>query len=94
MRLEADFGSLHRAVRAMGAEHVEVRDVVGAYITDREPVDWELPEGIEVDVDDIQAIRGLLSYKDRHVLLYIQDHTWNADGVLSGHHVGNKYHVA
>ena len=94
MRLEADFGPLHRAVRAMGAEHVEVRDVVGSYRTDREPVDWELPEGIEVDVDDIRAIRGLLSYKDRHVLLYIQDHTWNADDVLSGQHVGNKYHVA
>ena len=94
MRLKTDFGLLHRAVRAMGAEHVRVQDLVGASVAGREPVDWELPAGIEVDIDDILAVRGLLSYKNRHVLLYIQDHGWNAGEVLSGGRDGNKYHVA
>ena len=94
MRLETDFSLLRDAVRRMGAEGVPVEELIGASEKARERVDVELPEGIEVDIDEIQIVQKLLSYKDRQVLLYIQDHGWNAGEVLSGRRDGNKYHVA
>ena len=94
MRLEIDFSLLHRAVRRMGAEHVRVEDPVDVSEEVREPVDWKLPEGIEVKIDEVQTVQKLLSYKGRHVLLYIQDHGRKVGDVLSGKRDGNKYHVA
>lgn len=94
MRLDADFSLLRRAVSAMGAEHIQVHDPVSVAAQGRERIDWELPEGIEVDIDDIETLQGLLTYQKRHVLLYIQDHGWNVAEVLAGRHDGRKFHVA
>ncbi len=94
MRLDADFSLLRRAVVQMGADHVQVHDPVSGAAHGREPVDWELPEGIEVKIDDIETLQGLLTYQNRHVLLYIQDHGWNVAEVLAGRHDGRKFHVA
>ena len=94
MRIEVDLSLLHRAVQIMGAQDVQVSDLVSAATEARRPVDWRLPEGIEVDIKEIAAVQGLLSYQNRHVLLYIQDHGWNVDEVLSGDKDGRKFHVA
>ena len=78
----------------MGAQDIQVHDPVSASAQGREPVDWELPEGIEVDIDDIETLQGLLTYQNRHVLLYIQDHGWNVEEVLAGRKDGRKFHVS
>ena len=77
----------------MGAEDVVVPKFGGG-AGRREPIDWELPEGVEVDLADIAVNQGLINIQGRHVLLYIQDHGWNADAVLAGERDGKKFHVA
>ena len=94
MRLDADFSLLRRAVVKMGAQDIQVHDPVIALAHARERIDWELPEGIEVDIDDIETLQGLLTYQNRHVLLYIQDHGWDVEEVLAGRKEGRKFHVA
>ena len=93
MRIEAGFNLLRRAVECMGAEDV----VVPQFTRDAEPwerIDKQLPDGVEIDLADIAVDQGLLSVQGRHVLLYIQDHGWNAGAVLAGERDGRKFHVA
>ena len=56
MRLDADFSLLRRAVVQMGADHIQAHDPVSAAAQGRETVDWELPEGIEVDIEAAQRL--------------------------------------
>jgi len=47
-----------------------------------------------VDIDEVEPINGVLSYKGRQILLYIPDHVWNVEAALEDGRVGNKYHIA
>lgn len=89
-----DFGALHEAVRAMGAKLHDIK-LTTAALPPLDPIDTELRRGIQVSIKDL-TIRenGLLSYKNRHVLLYIQDHAWNVPAVMSDGAQGKKYHLA
>jgi len=95
MPLTVNFSALLAAVRQMGAEQIEpplIRPLGAA------PPDWidvALSEtGIDVILKDVNTDTGLLAYKGRQVLLYIQDHGRQIRNVLKDGSQGKKYHVA
>lgn len=92
MKVIINFNSLHKAVRKMGATK---RDFyLESNLAPVDPIDTRLLEGIEVEIDDIETLsNGLLSYKGRQVLLYIQDHAWNFPKAMKDGAKGKKYHV-
>lgn len=60
-----------------------------------EPIDIQLQGGVEVTLQDIESNDGLLSYKGRHVILYIRDHAYRVvDAILDPAKSGKKFHVA
>jgi len=92
MRLEVSFAGLHAKVQQMGAQKREF--ALDLHHTNIDPIDQALIKGLEVDLKDVESSNGLLSYKGRQVLLYIQDHGGRVSEVLSGEATGNKYHVS
>ena len=50
--------------------------------------------GIEIQLADLKANQGLLSFRGRQVLLFIPDHSFRIKQVLENPSGGNKYHVA
>ena len=91
MKLTVDLSELFAAANRMGPPVDDfVLDVVS------EPwVDQLGTEGIELgDFSELEIQDGLLSYRGRQVLLYIQDHGQNAQKVLLEPEAGRKYHVA
>ena len=93
MVLNVDFSALHDAVRKMGAEQ---RDFdVGRIELPIDPIDLQLERGIELpDLNDIEIDNGLLSYKGRQILLYIQDQGSKITEVLQEGDKGTRFHVA
>lgn len=63
--------------------------------TEFEPIDVELEQGKEVEIDDLDSVTPLLSYQGRQVLLYIRDHGFNFDAAVAdpGEN-GKKFHLA
>lgn len=93
MKLQINFDSLHDSVQRMGAENREF--ILGVELSTIDPIDSELETGIIIGPDDIEYTKnGLLTYKGRQVLLYIQDHGSNIDTALRNGADGKKYHVA
>lgn len=92
MKISVDFSALFAAARKMGDP---IEDNFFLDLT-REPWEDKLgAEGIELkDITELEPIDGLLSYRGRQVLLYIQDHGTNAKEALSNPDVGKRYHVA
>ena len=91
MKLNVDLSELFAAANRMGPPIDDfVIDVAS------EPwVDQLGTEGIELgDISELDIQDGLLSYRGRQVLLYIQDHGQNAQKVLLEPETGRKYHVA
>ena len=69
MKLTYDFSSLWREVNRLKGD-IELFEVVSERSFD--PIDVSLSDrGIEVELDDLDNIGNLLSYKGRQVLLYI-----------------------
>ncbi len=95
MPLTVDFSALFAAVRQMGAEQMEPPPIRPLDSEPLDQIDIVLSEtGIDVDLNDINTLTGLLAYKDRQVLLYIQDHGRQIRNVLRDGSLGKKYHVA
>ncbi|MEZ5479695.1 MAG: hypothetical protein R3E95_20135 [Thiolinea sp.] len=93
MKIEADFALLYKKVEEMGAE-IRHFDLTPEKIKISE-IDKELKLGKPVKLSDIECIEGgLISFKGRQVLLYIQDHGININAVLENSANGRKYHVA
>jgi hypothetical protein len=92
MKLTVDFSSLHNAVKAMGAERIDFE--LSSDLIPIEPIDAQLGEGLEVELDDIEFETGLASYQGRQVLLYIRDHGGRVAQALEEGSQGNKYHIA
>lgn len=92
-RLNVDLSGLQEAVRLMGAKPVEL-----SIERERKPldsVDIELEKGIELpSLREVESHNGLLGYKGRQILLYIQDHGSNVTAVLENARQGRKFHVA
>lgn len=93
MKLQVDLDMLQNKVKEMGAEDRDF--ILVSSLADIDPIDIALEKGIAINAADIDYIsNGLLSYKGRQVLLYIQDHSWNISHVLKNGSKGKKYHVA
>jgi len=91
MRLIVDFNDLIAAVQQMGAQ---VRTIdIDLTLDGLEQIDIQLAAGIELDIDKVETLNGLLSYEGRQILLYIQDHGRKAPETLTDGSKGNKYHV-
>lgn len=93
MPLDVDFSDLLRAVRKMGAEPVDFS--VHSQAKPITQIDIELETGIVLnDWNDVDSSNGLLSYKGRQILLYIQDHTRKGiHQTLRDGKKGNKFHI-
>ncbi len=95
MPLTVDFSALFAAVRQMGAEQIEPPLIRPLGAAPLDPIDIALSEtGINVILKDVDSDTGLLAYKGRQVLLYIQDHGSQIRNVLKDGSSGKKYHVA
>lgn len=92
-RLQVDLSALHAAVQRMGAEPVEFS--LAAPANPILPIEIELERGLELpDLSEVDVSNGLLSYKGRQVLLYIQDHGNRVRAALDDGQKGNKFHLA
>ncbi|OOF47190.1 HNH endonuclease [Rodentibacter trehalosifermentans] len=104
MKLSVDFSDLYQAVK-------KISDIQDIFTGDMLPIktlqidnfDTNLSssKGIEVKLSDIEIKRGLLTYKGRHVLLFMPDNTYvcNQNGksisdIKRNPALGNKYHIA
>jgi hypothetical protein len=92
MKLSVDLSLLNNAVQRMGAEQINFE--VSNNIIPIEPIDKQLGEGLEVNLEDIEFETGLASYQGRQVLLYIRDHGGKVARTLDDGAQGNKYHIA
>ena len=95
MKLTVDFSELHAAVALMGADKLDVGNPLQTTISAIDPIDIALSsEGLEVHIDDVEIQSGMLAFKGRQVLLYIQDHGTRVQEVLADGIKGNRFHVA
>lgn len=93
MILKVDFGALDNALRRMGAKPVVIAFTDSVRPID--PIDIDLKTGVTLpDLKDVETHNGLLSYKGRQILLYIQDHGSNVQQALEDGKKGKKFHVA
>jgi hypothetical protein len=93
MILNVDFGALDDALRRMGAKPVE--PLPPEPVQPIDPIDIELEKGVVLPtLKDVETHNGLLSYKGRQILLYIQDHGGKAQDALDDGQKGNKFHFA
>lgn len=93
MKLDVDLSQLFSAVAQMGAASVDFD--IGLESRALDPIDVQLADsGIAVDFSDVDFDSGLATYRGRQVLLYIPDHSFNIQAVLSGETTGNKFHIA
>lgn len=93
MKLTTNFKLLWQSVREMGAEDREF-SFQSINAKDME-VDDQLESGLtNVDLDEIESIAGLLSYKGRQILLYIPDQGRNIRDALEDAEKGRRFHVA
>ncbi|MDD2609907.1 MAG: hypothetical protein PHX60_09485 [Giesbergeria sp.] len=92
MKLKYDFSALWKIVENLGAAPVPFSLAEHAAIP---LIDIELEKGIEVALENLENISGLIAYDGRQVLLYIPDQGRNIQDVLNGNRdVGKKFHVA
>lgn len=50
--------------------------------------------GIDINLNELESEEGLLSVRGRQVLLFIPDHSFRIEKVISSPKIGNKFHVA
>jgi hypothetical protein len=91
MRLDIDLTGLEAARKKMGAELVDLESI---FIKSIDPVDVALDEGYELSLDDVVTTNGLLEYKGRQILLYIQDHGWGYNAAIEDGSAGKKFHIS
>lgn len=92
MQIRFDFSGLWQLADDIGA----MRKDLPIAISDRiELTDEQLELGVEVTLDALQDVGGLLSFDGRQVLLYIPDQGGAILDVKAGNrNVGKKFHVA
>jgi len=94
MPLNVDLSALHAAVERMGARDRDFTVGDGAVLP-LDPIDVRLERGIELpDLKEVETSSGLLSFKGRQILLYIQDQGSKILEVLEKGQAGKKFHVA
>lgn len=92
MKLKYDFSALWKIAEKIGAAPVSFSLKNHVPIS---PIEIQLEEGIEVQLENLENISGFLAYEGRQVLLYIPDQGRKIQEVLNGNRdVGKKFHVA
>lgn len=92
MHLSVDFSALERIAarfQSRRAFDLEVKDDLPW-----DPVDVALQSGVEISLDELDVVDGLLSYQGRHVILYIRDHGASVLKAIQMPSTGRKYHLA
>src|SRR5690606_34846188 len=92
MRLKVDFTALELIAARFRSDRKF--DLDGAADTPWEPIDIALQSGVDISSGELEVIDGLLSYKGRHVILYIRDHGRNVQQALDDPTSGRKFHLA
>lgn len=92
MQITYDFSALWKQVNRIAGEKELFSLAPNRHM---DPIDISLgQQGIEVQLDELENIGHLLSYKGRQILLYIPDQGQNIDSVLAGDvKKGKKFHV-
>ncbi|HIF9112069.1 TPA: HNH endonuclease [Photobacterium damselae] len=94
MKLSFDMAALRAAIELMPPDKLGQFNLQYTP-TNIDPIDIELGEGKVVELKDVDTDSGLLSYKGRQVLLYIQDVGTSVTAALNNpEKSGPKYHVA
>lgn len=97
MKLDIQFEELWRNAAAMGAESRSI-DIGKVWSDDDLIIDTQLSTtGVEIGLDEVDIEEGLLSYKERQVLLYIPEHSPKyqpIEDVIAGNAKGNRFHVS
>ncbi|MCQ6261950.1 HNH endonuclease [Alcanivorax sp. MM125-6] len=93
MKITTGFGGLWERVNEMGAAS---REFSYQSINPGEiEIDDQLKRGLtDIDLDEIESVAGLLSYKGRQILLYIPDQGRAIREVLEDPEQGRRFHVA
>jgi hypothetical protein len=92
MKISVDFPQLQTLVRRMGAAPVQWKSGgQGAA-----PPDWAdiLLKGVEIALEDVEVVDGLLAYQGEQVLLYIKDTRQDKDTLLYNTEKARRFHVA
>lgn len=93
MRIDINLDALWSSVRQMGAESASV-DLNVDWGPEIE-FDKELSStGVEISLEDLVSVQGLLSVQGRQVLLFIPDHGSKVLEALMDGSVGKKFHIA
>ena len=94
MEIRLDFSALDSALNKMNAAEGKVQ-LAGALdpLTPTELVTL-VTKGIEVNFEEIDSVGpGIFAYKNRQVLLYIQEHQTTVAQVLQDGSLGRRFHV-
>ena len=96
MKLQVDLSALDDIARRMGADKIDVGRILDGGGRKLDPIDIELSgRGIEVPLSEVEvSVDGLLQYRGRQVVLYIQDHGWNVAEVVRNGEAGKKFHIS
>lgn len=95
MRLNVDFIALEEITQRYRSERIfRLSDGVREEMPEWDPIDVGLQKGIELPLDEIEVMDGLLSYKGRQVILYIKDHGKGIQSALEDMSKRRKFHVA
>jgi hypothetical protein len=91
VKITVDFSGLWNEVRKITSDTADFS--LDSSRKGFDPIDIELDKGKEVGFGDIDFTGLLASVNGRQVLLYIADHSFNFNEVVSGEKDGNKFHV-
>ncbi|WP_447585569.1 HNH endonuclease [Pseudoxanthomonas mexicana] len=91
MELDVNFSELWRQARRV-SENIVPFDWTASVVLD--PIDIQLSEGKEVQLEDLDVVNGLLSVEGRQVLLFIPDQHAPVDVVQAFPEKGKRFHVA
>lgn len=91
--MKVDFSELWQQVRRITPDRVDWDWSAGAVAN---PIDIQLAGGIEIDLEQLEVINGLLAIQGRQVLLYIPDQyrRHSFQDIVDDPAKGNRFHVA
>lgn len=89
--MKVDFSELWRQVERISTNRVEWEWTTG---DTPDPIDIELDSGLQIQLDQLDVVNGLLAIQGRQVLLYIPDQYHPLETVKNDPAKGNRFHVA
>lgn len=92
MKLNINFSELIQLGKRMLPEGSGF--ILGEKTVEFHPIDVELESGIKINITELDAGSGLISFQGRQVLLYIRDHSQIYDAAIAEPARGNKFHIA